>query len=128
MVGTASSAVLVVGFPVVLRFASSDVEWITAAPLLLAISLTRAPLLLPLQAYQGVAIALFLNERSRGITVLLRPASAILGVGTLGAAGAYLLGPLIMSAFFGPGYRVAGRLLAGVFLSPPLRSSFCSSA
>jgi O-antigen/teichoic acid export membrane protein len=117
MVGTASSAVLVVGFPVLLRFASSDVEWVTAAPLLLAISLTRAPLLLPLQAYQGVAIAHFLSERSRGITVLIRPASAVLGVGVLGAAGAYLLGPLIMSAFFGPDYRVDGRLLAGLTLA-----------
>jgi O-antigen/teichoic acid export membrane protein len=117
MVGTASSAVLVVGFPVLLRLTCSDLEWITAAPLLLAISLTRAPLLLPLQAYQGVAIAHFLRERDRGIGVLLRPSGALIGVGALGAAGAYLVGPFIMSLFFGPAYRVDGRLLAGLTLA-----------
>lgn len=117
MVASASTAVLVVGFPFLLRLTSSNLEWVNAAPLLLAISLTRAPLLMPLQAYQGVAIAHFLSERRRGISMLLRPAAAVLGVGALGAAGAYLVGPLIMVAFFGRDYRVDGRLLAGLTLA-----------
>lgn len=117
MVAAGSSAVLVVGFPVLLRLTSSDVEWITAAPLLLAISLTRAPLLMPLNAYQGVAIAHFLSERDRGIAVLLRPAAAVLGVCAVGAAGAYLVGPFIMVAFFGTGYQVSGLLLAALTLA-----------
>lgn len=100
MVATASSAILVVGFPVLLRLTCSDVEWLTAAPLLLAISLTRAPLLLPLNAYQGVAIAYFLSEPDKVISRLLRPAAAVLGAGALGSAGAYLFGPFIMTAFF----------------------------
>ena len=49
--------------------------------------------------------------------MLLRPAAAVLGVGALGAAGAYLIGPLIMIAFFGRDYRVDGRLLAGLTLA-----------
>jgi O-antigen/teichoic acid export membrane protein len=117
MIAAASTAVLVVGFPVLVRFTSSDLEWTTAAPLLLAISLTRAPLLMPLQAYQGVAIAHFISERDRGVSMLIRPAGAILGMGALGAAGAYLIGPFIMTAFFGPGYQVDGRLLAGLMLA-----------
>ena len=117
MVAAASSAVLVVGFPVLLRLTSSNVEWLTAAPLLLAISLTRAPLLLPLNAYQGVAIAHFLSERDRGIAVLLRPAAAVLGVGALSSAAAYFVGPFIMTTFFGPDYHVDGRLLAGLTLA-----------
>jgi len=94
-----------------------DAEWITAAPLLLAISLTRTPLLIPLNAYQGVAIAHFIAERGRGIAVLLRPACAILAVGALGSAAAYLIGPFIMTAFFGPDYPVDRRLLAGLTLA-----------
>jgi hypothetical protein len=117
MVAAASSAVLVVGFPVLLRLTSSSLEWTTAAPLLLAISLTRAPLLMPLNAYQGVAISHFLTQQHRGIAPLLRPAAVIAGVGALGAAGAYLVGPFIMVAFFGPGYRVSGLLLAGLTLA-----------
>jgi O-antigen/teichoic acid export membrane protein len=117
MVAAASSAVLVVGFPVVLRLTTSNLEWITAAPLLLAISLTRAPLLMPLNAYQGVAIAHFLNEQDRGRAVLLRPAATIVSVGALGAACAYIVGPFIMVAFFGSGYYVGGFLLAGLTLA-----------
>ena len=117
MLAAASSAVLVVGFPVLLRVTASSLEWTTAAPLLLAISLTRAPLLMPLNAFQGVAITHFLREQDRGMALLLRPATAIVGVGTLGAAGAYLVGPFIMVAFFGPAYHVSGLLLAGLTLA-----------
>ena len=117
MVAAASSAVLVVGFPVLLRLTTSSLEWTTAAPLLLAISLTRAPLMMPLNAYQGVAISHFLSEQDKGIAVLLRPAAVILGVGALGAAGAYVVGPFIMVAFFGPAYHVSGLLLAGLTLA-----------
>ena len=117
MVAAASSAVLVVGFPVLLRLTSSASEWLTAAPLLLAISLTRAPLLMPLNAYQGVALAHFTSEQHRGIALLLRPAAAIVAVGAVGAVGAYLVGPSIMVAFFGPGYHVGGALLAALTLA-----------
>lgn len=117
MVAAASSAVLVVGFPVLLRLTTSSHEWTTTAPLLLAISLTRAPLIMPLNAYQGVAITHFLSEQHRGIAVLLRPAAAVAGVGALGAAGAYLVGPFIMVTFFGPAYHVSGLLLAGLTLA-----------
>ena len=114
MVAAASSAVLVVGFPVLLRLTTSGQEWTTSAPLLLAISLTRAPLLMPLNAFQGVAISHFLSERDRGIALLLRPSAAIVGVGALGAAGAYVVGPFIMVAFFGPAYYVSGLLLTSL--------------
>ena len=117
MVAAASSTVLLVGFPLLLRLTSSDVERAVAAPLVLAITLTRAPLLMPLNAYQGVAIAHFIRERDRGIAALLRPAAIVLGVGALGAAGAYFVGPFIMSTFFGPDYQVGGRLLAGLTLA-----------
>jgi O-antigen/teichoic acid export membrane protein len=69
---------------------------------------------MPLNAYQGVAIAHFLSDRDRGIAVLLRPAAAVLGVGALGA---YLVGPFIMVAFFGTGYQVSGLLLAALTLA-----------
>jgi O-antigen/teichoic acid export membrane protein len=73
--------------------------------------------MMPLNAYQGVAISHFLSEQDKGIAVLLRPAAVILGVGALGAAGAYVVGPFIMVAFFGPAYHVSGLLLAGLTLA-----------
>jgi O-antigen/teichoic acid export membrane protein len=117
VVAAASSAALVVGFPVLLRLTSPEPQWAAAAPLLLAISLTRAPLLMPLNAYQGVALTHFLAERARGARGLLRPAGAVLAVAGLGAAAAYVAGPFLMVAFFGPSYRVGGGLLAGLTLA-----------
>ena len=57
LVAQGASAVLVVGFPVLLAATTSRAEYAEAAPLLLAISLTRAPVLLPLNALQGVAVS-----------------------------------------------------------------------
>lgn len=114
MAGTASSAALVVGFPVLLRVTSSPEAFARAAPLLLAVQLTRAPLLIPLNAYQGIAITHFLAHRAEGARSLLRVAGVIVGVSAVGAAVAALVGPPLMSFVLGPDYRVAGWVLAGL--------------
>lgn len=114
MVAAASSAALVVGFPVLLRLTSSEAEYAASAPLLLAVSLTRAPLMIPLGAYQGVAITYFLSHRDRGVAALRPVAGAILGVGVLGAGLAWLVGPWLMTVLIRPDYRVDGVVLAGL--------------
>lgn len=102
------TAVLVVGFPSLLRLTTSPSEWATAAPLVLAISLTRAPLLIPLGAFQGVAISYFVDpRRSRG-RAFLHASLAVAVAGAVLAALAALVGPPLMAALFGPEYRVAG--------------------
>lgn len=117
MVGTAASAALVVGFPVLLRVTTPTETYALAAPLLLAVQLTRAPLLIPLNAYQGMAITHFLDERDRGLRPLLRLAAVILAVGTVGAAAAAAVGPWLMEVVLGAGYRVAPVVLAGLTLT-----------
>lgn len=116
MVGTASSAALVVGFPVLLRVTTDpEVFGTSAAPLLLAVVLTRAPLLIPLNAYQGVAITYFLNHRGAG--PLLRLGGMVLGVGIVGAAAAALVGPWFMDVLFPSGYGVEPLVLGGLTLT-----------
>lgn len=114
MAGTASSAALVVGFPVLLRITSTPEAYAHAAPLLLAVQLTRAPLLIPLNAYQGVAITHFLAHRAEGIRSLRKVAAVVVGVGAAGAAAAALVGPALMALVLGPDYRVAAWVLAGL--------------
>lgn len=116
MVGTASSAALVVGFPVLLRVTTSPQDFALAAPLMLAVQLTRAPLMLPLNAYQGVAITHFLTHREEGLRPLRRVASAILAAGVVGAGAAAAVGPWLMSTL-GEDYRVAPMVLAGLTLA-----------
>lgn len=120
IVASSSTAVLVVGFPVLIQLTTPDDVVTAAAPLLLAISLTRAPLLLPLNAFQGVAITHFVEHperRARTLTVIV----GIVGVvGAVGAGLAALVGPWLMDVVLdqqiGPGILAAltgaGALLA----------------
>lgn len=96
VLASSSTAVLVVGFPVLIQLTTPDDVVTAAAPLLLAISLTRAPLLLPLNAFQGVAIAHFVEHperRARTLTVIV---GIVVVVGAVGAGLAALVGPWLM--------------------------------
>jgi hypothetical protein len=112
-----SSALLVVGFPVLLRLTTDAAEFAAAAPLLLAITLTRAPLLVPLNAYQGVAVAHFVAQRQRGLAAAARPLAAVAGVGALGAGLALLVGSPLLQLLGGPDFVVPGTVLAGLVVA-----------
>jgi hypothetical protein len=112
-VASGSSAVLVIGFPTLLAATTDDAAYTHAAPLLLALTLTRAPLMIPLNAFQGVAVTHFVQHRDRGLQALLPIARVVVPVGALGAVAAWLVGPPLMELIGGdPAYRVAGTVLA----------------
>lgn len=100
----AASALLLVGFPVLLRATTPDAEFATAAPLILAVSLSRAPLLVPLGAYQTVAVT---KVMTGGLRTLLTPTLVVVGATLLGALLAYPLGPAVLS-LLNPDYEIAG--------------------
>lgn len=113
LVAATASAALVVGFTVLLRATSAPAEYATAAPFILAISVTRAPLLIPLTAYQGVAITHFLAHRDQGVVRALWPSlRLVVAGGAVAALAAGLVGPWAMELLFGEGYRVPGGQLA----------------
>jgi O-antigen/teichoic acid export membrane protein len=112
----AANAALIVGFPILFGITSSREAIAASAGLLLAVQLTRAPILIPLQAFQGVAIASFVNQRSEGVRPLVRPALLILSIAFVGAILAAIVGPMIM-LIFGPRYVVGGITLGLLTLS-----------
>lgn len=116
-VATGSSALLVVGFPVLLSLTTAPEQYKDAAPVLLAISLTRAPLMIPLNAYQGVAVSHFVEHRAQGLRAVLPAARAVVAVGVLGAVLAYAVGKPILELVLGSGYGVSGGVLAGLTLA-----------
>jgi len=112
IVASSSTAVLVVGFPVLIQLTTPDDVVTAAAPLLLAISLTRAPLLLPLNAFQGVAIAHFVEHperRARTLTVIV---GIVAVVGAVGAGLAALVGPWLMDVVLDQ--QIGSAVLAGL--------------
>ena len=106
-----ASAVLVMGFPVLLQATSGDLG-ATGGVVILAVTLTRAPLLVPLTAMQGNLIAYFVDQRAHRVRALAAPAALVAGLGALGVLVAGLVGPWFLRTAFGPQYQADGALLA----------------
>lgn len=113
-VAQGAGALLVVGFPVLLSLTTPAADYATAAPLLLAVALTRAPLLVPLNAYQGVAVTHFVAHRDAGWRALVPVLRAVVALGAVAALGAFLVGPWLLGLVLGPAYALDGALLAGL--------------
>ncbi len=106
-----ASAILVMGFPVLLKVTSNQLG-AQGGVVILAVTLTRAPLLVPLTAMQGNLIAHFVDQRTARLRALLAPAALVGGIGAIGVLAAGLLGPWLLRAGFGPDYHAPGSLLA----------------
>jgi len=113
MVAAGAGAVLINGFPVLTRLALADrMTAVGLATLLLAIQLTRAPLMMPMAVFQGVAISAFVARRNSGPKALVKPMLAIVALGAVLAAVMVAFGPFVMRLLYGAQY-VPPRLLMG---------------
>lgn len=106
-----ASAVLVMGFPVLLQATYGELGAVGGV-VILAVTLTRAPLLVPLTAMQGNLIAHFVDQRRHRLRALVAPVTAVLGISALGVVLAYFTGPWLLRVGFGPDYVASGPLLA----------------
>ncbi|EUA05913.1 putative membrane protein [Mycobacterium kansasii 732] len=107
-----ASAVLVMGFPVLLKLTSDELG-ARGGVVILAVTLTRAPLLVPLTAMQGNLIAHFVDESTHRLRALLSPAAVIGGIGAVGVLAAGVVGPWLLRALFGRNTRPAARCWPG---------------
>lgn len=105
-----ASAVLVMGFPVLLKATSGDLG-AAGGVVILAVTLTRAPLLVPLTAMQGNLIAHFVDQRAHRLRALITPAAVVVGLGVAGVALAATFGPWLLREGFGDDYVADGALL-----------------
>ncbi|RNE48989.1 hypothetical protein [Corynebacterium alimapuense] len=114
MLATGASATLITGYPVFVQSTSAPDAGtvVTVAGIINAVTLTRAPILVPLQRFQSALIVRFVNQRDRLIGALVAPVFAVLGVGLLGGGVAWLSGPWILENFFREGLQVPGGILA----------------
>lgn len=106
-----ASAVLVMGFPVLLKATSEDLG-AAGGVVILAVTLTRAPLLVPLTAMQGNLIAHFIDRRHHRLTALIVPSGLVALLGATGVVLAGMFGPWLLREAFGEQYRADGALLA----------------
>lgn len=106
-----ASAILVMGFPVLLKLTSTQLG-AQGGVVILAVTLTRAPLLVPLTAMQGNLIAHFVDERTHRVRALITPALIIALIGAIGVVLAAALGPWVLRVGFGAQYQASSSLLA----------------
>ena len=115
MLASAGTSALVTGFPL---FVTATVRADDPAPLvgavILAITLTRAPLLVPLTSFQSAIIVYFVQHRSRGPRSLAAPLGVVTAVGIVGAGAAWLVGPWLIRVLFGGDFELPGAVLAAL--------------
>lgn len=110
------SALLLVGYPVLLRLTSTDDVYAGAAPIVLAVSLSRAPMMVPLGVYQNVLVTKVIRQGVR----VLGPVVAVLGAATvLGSLLAWFVGPWLLR-LVNPAYHVSGPVFAALVLGAGL--------
>lgn len=105
-----ASAVLVMGFPVLLKATSEDLG-AAGGVVILAVTLTRAPLLVPLTAMQGNLIAHFVDQRRHRLKALIAPSVLVAVFGATGIVLAAVFGPWLLREAFGAQYQADGALL-----------------
>ena len=99
MLSSAGASILMTAFPFFLQFTTQD-QSAQFNALVAAIGVTRSPIMMPLQAFQGVAISAFLKHQEHPMRALARPCFWILGIGSFGALLAYLIGPFLFDIFY----------------------------
>lgn len=110
------SALLLVGYPVLLKVTTPADVFAGAAPIVLAVSLCRAPLLVPLGAYQNVVVA---RVAAHGVRAVVPVLLGLGGLTVVGALAAWPLGPWVLR-LVNPDYHVPGPVFAGLVLGAGL--------
>ena len=112
MVASGASAALITGFPTAASAAfPAATAGATVAAINNAVMLTRAPVLVPLQRFQSALVVRFVERRDTVYKALAAPVGAIMGVGLIGFAAAWLIGPWILRVAYKPELFVDGLTL-----------------
>ena len=101
MLASGANAVLITGFPVLITVTSGpEVAAGALAAVITAVTLTRAPVLVPLQRFQPALIVHFATRRDRILRACIAPCALVTGVALVGGVAAYWLAEPIMLWFF----------------------------
>ncbi|MFF1878063.1 hypothetical protein [Leifsonia sp. NPDC058230] len=131
MLAASSTALLVNGFPLVLSLtaaataAAAGTDASNLGALILAITLTRAPILVPLMALQSFLITRFAVAPERVRRTLLALVGAILAATVLLGAAAWLWGGALLGLLFGAAFVLPPEVLIALIGSSGLVGVLC---
>ncbi len=113
MFASTAMAIMLVGFPILLKWAFHDEPSALVGTLILAVTLTRAPLLVPLTFFNTAILVYFIDRLARGPRVLVRPLGVLAVATAVFAFGTYFVGPPLL-AMMGEGFTIDGAVLAAL--------------
>lgn len=123
-----ATGVLISGLPFLLRASGSNEAVGLVASLMLVITLTRAPLVVPVMALQSYLIVTFRDRADSVRSVVLKYSAALLGVAVLLAGLAALVGPWLLDWLYGGQYSLSGWDFALIVVSAGLTGVMCITA
>jgi hypothetical protein len=120
IVAAAATATIIAGFPVLLRASDPVAPESVIAPLILVLTLTRAPLVIPMMAMQSYLVVRFKARPGDLFRRVMNIAAAVLLAAAALAGLLGLVGPWLFVALFGPEYNLDGIVIAGLVASSGL--------
>lgn len=114
MLASGATAALITGYPAFLNaaFPQEDPDTtVTIAGIINAVTLTRAPILVPLQRFQSALVVSFVEARERALARLVKPVALVLGLGVVGFLAAAAIGPFILRLLYREELFVPGLIL-----------------
>ncbi|WP_018297896.1 hypothetical protein [Corynebacterium lubricantis] len=114
MLASGATATLITGYPTFLNAAFPNEDpstTVTIAGIINAVTLTRAPILVPLQRFQSALVVKFVEARDQVFTTLAKPVGLVLGVGAIGFVAAWAIGPWILRLLYREALFVPGLIL-----------------
>ncbi len=127
MLAATATAVLINGFPLILSFYSTTADKSALGALILAVTLTRAPILVPLMALQSFLVTRFSLQPATAPKLILRIFVGIAIVIALLALATFLWGTQLMGLFFGTGFALEPAVLVPLVASSGLIGALCVS-
>lgn len=121
----AAMGVMMNGMPLLLGAMAHDADEVLLAGLILTITLTRAPLVVPLLALQSYLISIF-REAGRAV---MRRVLGVLGIAAVAvvllAAAAWAIGPWVIEVISSGRYTVTPAMIATITVSAGLVGMMC---
>lgn len=123
MASAGAIALLTTGFATILQASSPGEDAAVLATTMLVVTMTRTPIMLPLQAFQGVMINWVTQSKTSYRKPLLKIFTLLGLLAVVAAVAAGLLGPWLMRVLFGPAYDSPWWLLACLMVAGVLVAS-----
>lgn len=120
-----ATGVMISGLPFLIGVTSSHADASLLASLILVITLTRAPLVIPLLALQSYLVVTFRDEAARALRRTLVFGAALIGLTGVLAALAIAVGPWVVEALYGDRYELPAGAYAAIVASAGLTGVLC---